>query len=64
MKLYREGLIDEILSEKNAHQHYKITDEDGKTVYEHTYTWEIKISIRSFGSTESELSPNYDYVCW
>jgi len=38
MDLYYEGVIDEILSEKNAHQHYKITDEDGKTVYEHTYT--------------------------
>jgi len=38
IELYHEGLIDELLSEKNAHQHYKITDENGNVVYEHTYT--------------------------
>ena len=38
MELYHEGVIDELLSEKNTNLHYKITDEDGKTVYEHTYT--------------------------
>ena len=32
------GVVDEVLSEKNEHLHYKITDEDGNTVYEHTYT--------------------------
>jgi predicted esterase YcpF (UPF0227 family) len=38
MFLYREGVIDEVLSTKNAHQYYKITDEDGNVVFEHTYT--------------------------
>ena len=38
MKLYNEGVVDETLSEKNEHQHYKITDENGNIVYENTYT--------------------------
>lgn len=38
IELYHEGLIDEVLSEKNAHQQYIITDENGNVVYEHTYT--------------------------
>jgi len=38
MDLYHEGVVDEVLSEKHTHQHYKITDEDGNVVYEHTYT--------------------------
>ena len=38
MFFYREGIIDKVLSTKNAHQYYKITDEDGNVVFEHTYT--------------------------
>ena len=37
-KLYKEGVIDEVLSEKNEHIYYLITDKNGKKVYEHTYT--------------------------
>jgi len=38
MELYKEGVVDEALSEINEHLHYKITDEIGNVVYEHTYT--------------------------
>jgi len=38
MELYNEGVVDEVLSEKMEHLHYKITDENGNVVYEHTYT--------------------------
>ena len=37
-KLFKEGVIDEMLSEKNEHIYYLITDENGKKVFEHTYT--------------------------
>ena len=37
-KLYKEGVIDEVLSEKNENIYYLITDENGKKVFEHTYT--------------------------
>ena len=37
-KLYNEGVVDEVLSEKKEHLNYKITDENGNVVYEHTYT--------------------------
>ena len=37
-KLYKEGVIDEVLSEKNEQIYYLITDENGKKVFEHTYT--------------------------
>ena len=37
-KLYKEGVIDEVLSEKNDHIYYLITDKNGKKVFEHTYT--------------------------
>ena len=36
-KLYKEGVIDEVLSEKNEHIYYLITDKNGKKVFEHTY---------------------------
>ena len=38
MDLFKEGVVDEALSEKRQHLHYKITDECGNVVYEHTYT--------------------------
>ncbi len=37
-KLYKEGVIDEVLSEKNEQIYYLITDKNGKKVFEHTYT--------------------------
>ena len=37
-KLYEEGVIDEVLSEKSEHTYYLITDKNGKKVFEHTYT--------------------------
>jgi len=36
--LYHEGAVDELLADKNEHQHYLITDEDDNVVYENTYT--------------------------
>ena len=38
MKLYYEGVIDEILSTKNEHIDYQIEDEDGNLIYEHIFT--------------------------
>lgn len=38
IKLYNEGVVDEVLAEKNDLQHYLITDENGKLVLENTYT--------------------------
>ena len=37
-KLYKEGVMDEVLSEKNEQIYYLITDKNGKKVFEHTYT--------------------------
>ena len=36
--LYRQGVVDELLSCKNQHEHYLITDEDDNVIFEHTYT--------------------------
>jgi len=36
--LYREGVVDGLLADKNAHEHYLITDEDDNVIFEHTYT--------------------------
>ena len=38
LELYKIGEVDALLADKNEHQHYKITDEDGNVVFEHTYT--------------------------
>ena len=38
MKLYQEGIVDEDLSKFDEHEHYLITDEDGKVIFEHKYT--------------------------
>ena len=38
MKLYQEGVVDEHLSKFDEHEHYLITDEDGKVIFEHKYT--------------------------
>ena len=38
MQFYYGGVVDAVLNCKKDHLHYKITDEDGNVVYEHTYT--------------------------
>jgi len=36
--LYHEGAVDELLADKNEHEHYLITDENDNVIFEHTYT--------------------------
>jgi hypothetical protein len=38
MKLYYEGVVDEILSTKDEHIDYQIEDEDGNLIHEHIFT--------------------------
>ncbi len=38
MKFYYGGVVDAVLSDKKEQVHYKITDQDGKIVYEHKFT--------------------------
>ena len=37
-KLYKEGVVDEVLSNKNPIEHYIITDAKGNIIREKTYT--------------------------
>ena len=37
-KLYKEGVVDEVLSSINPIEHYLITDENGNIIREETYT--------------------------
>ena len=37
-ELFREGVVDEVLSNKNTIEHYLITDENGNVIKEETYT--------------------------
>ena len=37
-KLYKEGVVDEVLSNINPIEHYLITDENGNIIREETYT--------------------------
>jgi uncharacterized membrane-anchored protein len=36
-KLYKEGVVDEVLFNINTIEHYLITDEDGNVIREETY---------------------------
>ena len=37
-RLYKEGIVDEVLSNINPIEHYLITDEQGNIIREETYT--------------------------
>ena len=38
LELYKVGVVDTLLADKNEHQHYLITDEDDNIIFDHTYT--------------------------